>query len=128
MFTGYEAQRYGIYAMAGIFGGEALTGEDVTQVRAAGGTGYLCPPAVGIGRAADRAGYLLVKARPTAAGMEFIRGSVEGRIAPAAYVNAVFEQPVIFPAEGRFGTLVQDDPFFVRRQSVIFHHSELVSV
>ena len=99
--------------MAGIFGGEALAGKDVPQVRAAVGAGYLRPVPVGIGCAAHRACYLLVKARPTASGMEFIRGPVERRIAPAAYVNAVFEQPVVFPAEGRFGPLVQYDPFFL---------------
>ena len=99
--------------MAGIFRRQAFAGEDVAQVRAAGGAGYLRPVPVGIGRAADRSCYFLIKTRPTASGMEFIRGPVERRIAPAAYVNAVFEQPVVFPAEGRFGPLVQYDPFFL---------------
>jgi hypothetical protein len=45
--------------------------------------------------------------------MEFIRGLVERRIAPAAYVNAVCEQPFVFPAEGRFGPLVQDYLLFL---------------
>ena len=40
--------------MAGIFGGEPLTGEDVSQVGAAGTAGYLCPVSVRIGRAADK--------------------------------------------------------------------------
>ena len=99
--------------MAGIFGGEALAGEDMSQVRAASNAGYLRPVPVGVGRAAHGTGNLLVKARPTAAGMEFIRGLVKRRIAPAAQVNAVFEQPVVFAAEGRFGPLVEDYLFFL---------------
>ena len=98
--------------MAGIFGRQALAGEDMPQVRAAGRAGNLRPVPIGIGRAAHRACYLLVKARPTASGMEFIRGPVERCIAPAAQVNSVFEQPVVFPTEGRFGPLVQDNAFF----------------
>ena len=98
--------------MAGVSMRQALAGEDVAQVRAAGGAGYLRPVPVGIGRAAHRACYLLVKARPTASGMEFIRRPVEWCIAPSAQVHAVFEQPVVFPAEGRLGPLVQDYVFF----------------
>ena len=99
--------------MAGIFGGEALAGEDMPQVRAAGNAGYLRPVPVGVGCAVYRTGNLLVKARPTTSGVEFIRGPVERRIAPAAQVNAVFEQPVVFAAEGRFGPLVEDYLFFL---------------
>ena len=99
--------------MAGIFGGKALACEDMAQVGAAGCAGYLRPVTVSIGRTPYIACYLLIKARPTASGMEFIRGLVERRIAPAAYVNAVCEQPFVFPAEGRFGPLVQDYLLFL---------------
>ncbi len=112
--------------MAGIFGRQALAGEDVTQMGSAGGAGYLRPVPVGIRRTANRACYLLVKARPTASGMEFIRGPVEWCIAPAAYVNAVLEQPVVFPAEGRLGPLAQDYVFFLGQQPVILHESKLI--
>ena len=101
--------------MAGIFSCKSLAGEDVPQVGAAGGTGYLGPAPVSIGRAAHRTRYLLVKARPAAPGMELIRGPVERRIAPAAHVDAVGEKPVVFTAERRLGPLVQDNPFFLRR-------------
>jgi hypothetical protein len=76
MFTGHETQREGINAMAEVFCGQAFTAEDVPQVGAAGGAGYLRPVPVRIGRPAHRAGYFLVKARPTAAGMEFVRGFI----------------------------------------------------
>ena len=112
--------------MAGISTRQALAGEDVAQVCAAGGAGYLSPIPVGIGRAAHRACYLLVKARPTASGMEFICRPVDRCIAPSAQVNAVFEQPVVFPAEGRLGPLMQDYVFLPGQKAVILHESKLM--
>lgn len=43
------------------------------------------------------------KARPAAAGIEFVGGAEQGFAADDVYINAGFEQMVVFVAEGVFG-------------------------
>jgi hypothetical protein len=98
--------------MARIFGCEMLAFEDVAQMRSASRAGYFRAPPIRIQAALDRAGDLVIKTRPTAAGVEFIFGTVKRSIAAPAIIRAGFEKLIVFPAKRWFGTFILDNVCF----------------
>jgi len=107
--------------VAGVFVCKSFAGEDVAEMAAAAGADDLHPLAIRIGDALDRAGNLVIKARPAAAGMEFILRAVERGVAALAEIGAFRLVVGVLPGEGPLRPLVQDHPFLVRSQFVIFH-------
>jgi len=58
--------------MSDILLGEAFSKEDVTQMCAATGAGYLCADSVRIWNTFHSAGDLIIEAGPSAASIEFV--------------------------------------------------------
>ena len=68
----HKIERNRVHTVASILWGEALSEEDVAKVSAASGTSDFRPYTILIGLSFHPAGYLVVEARPTAPGLEFV--------------------------------------------------------
>lgn len=103
---GYELERYGIDAMASVFGRKFFALEHVSEVSAAIGTDDFGAFAIGVRDALDGAFDLVVEARPSAARVKLVIRSVEWCAALAAGVGAGFVRFIEFSGKGGFGPLV----------------------
>jgi hypothetical protein len=95
--------------------------EHVAQVPAAVGTLNLDPMAIGIGYALHGAWYLLIKARPTAAGVKLGIGPIELGIAAAADVRAVVERVFVLAGKRPLGAFELYDVSLLVGQLVVLH-------
>jgi hypothetical protein len=75
-FSRHKFHRNGVYTVPHVLGRKILSLKHMAQVGAAICTNNFGAPAVGIGDAFYRAGYLVVKARPAAMRLKFRFGSV----------------------------------------------------
>ena len=98
--------------MPGIFGGIALSGEDMSQMAAAFPAEDFHPVPVGVWSFSDGSGNFLVKAGPAATGVEFGGGCVKRRVAFATLVRSFDKKIVVLASTGRFGAFVFDNAFF----------------
>ena len=106
--------------MTGIGGGELLAGKNVAKVSTAIGTLNLGTEV----RHADNFGNgtldFLIKTGPTAAGMEFGGGQVEGSMTAPAVIGTLNEILVILAGKGWLGALVNNYLFLLRSERVEF--------
>ncbi len=107
--------------MAGVLGGEVLTGEDVAEMGRAGVANDLCTLAVGIRDAVNGSGDFGIETWPAATGVELILGFVERRVATTANVNTIGEVVIVLAREWRLCPLVCDYPLLFRSEFVVVH-------
>ena len=109
--------------MTRVFRREPLAEEHVAEVAAAVHAGDLGPVPVRVRRTKDRAGDLVVEARPAAVGIELVLGTVQRRVAATAVIGPRRFVGDIFAAPGHLGALVNDDAFLFTSQLVelVFH-------
>ena len=104
--------------MPGVFPGEPLSSENMSQVPLAGSANDFSPPSVCIWNAAHRPFNLIVEARPSAPRGEFVSASIQGSVALPAMVRARLVEIVVFACVRCLGSLVQNDTGFFRRQGL----------
>ena len=114
--AGTKGQREGIDAMPRVFRRKMFAFKNMSQMAAARGADDFDARAVGIGTTFHRARNFVVKAGPAAARVEFVRGPIQGRAAPAAYIGARFVQVPVSARKGPFRIFVPNDAIFFRRQ------------
>lgn len=111
--------------MAGILGGEVLTGEDVAEVGRAGVANDLGTLTVGIGNAMDGTGDFGIEAWPAATGVELILGFIEGRVATTADVRTIREVVIVLAREWRLCTFFHDNALLFGSEFVVVHYRSL---
>ena len=93
----------------------------MTQMGAAVVAQYFRAPPVGIGLSSDRIGNFIIETRPSATGVKFVVGFVEGCVASLAYIIPFGFVIMVNPGEGPLCSLVDDNPFLFRGEGIVFH-------
>ncbi len=107
--------------MPGILFGKLFTGKYMSEVSIAGCAGDFSPPAVSINAAGNPPWDLIVKARPSAAGVKLCLGPVEGDGALPASIDALFKIIPILTSKWVLCPLVYYDMLLFRAQLFILH-------
>lgn len=111
--------------MAGVLGGEVLTGEDVAEVGRAGIANDLGTLTVGIGDATNSSRDFGVEAWPAATGVKLVLGFIEGCVAPSADIGAIGEVVIVLARKWRLCPLVHDYPLLFGSKFVVVHYCSL---
>ena len=111
---GDKIHRDRIHAIAGVLRRKALAQKDMAQMAIALCAENFGTTPVRIRLLPYRRADLVVEARPAATGFELRRRFKKPGAAAPAGVNAFFVMFIIFAAEGRLGSLVNDNSLFFR--------------
>ncbi len=123
----HEPHREGIHAVPRIFFGHHLALKYVSEMSVAVRALDLDAIPVGIFDAFHCSGNLLIEARPAAARIKLVIGSIELGVALAADVRAPLGEIVILSRKWRLRSLVFDHVAFLRGQLVVLHAGILSS-
>ena len=108
--------------MAGILFCKPLPGKHMPQMTAAIVADNFDPATIRIRYPLYRAGYLIVKRRPPAAGIKFILRVIKWRLTSTADISAGLLIIGILARKRSFSALLHDDPLFLKGQLIPFSH------
>tara|TARA_B110000285_G_C15133793_1_gene625441 strand:- start:527 stop:985 length:459 start_codon:yes stop_codon:yes gene_type:complete len=117
-----------INTVPGVFFGDALAFEHMTQMAITLAAQNLNPLAIGIDFASNRTGYFIVERGPAAVGLKLVFRAIERLLTLAANINAAIKMIVVFSRKGSFSALLENDPRLFWRQwfSLIGHSLSLL--